>query len=173
MAKRSKNQAATDKIELARILAAGGAVAGAATGIPIAAPIGMGLGAVTGLIVGDNTTVFPIDMIAIPAYQAYLMQGTPQFTVYIKAGETLVPTGGNVMDMTENMDVGVVSGSEKSKKTRKPSKYNQIYSRQFDDIKKSYMKKDGSWQKNGFKKAVKQAHKLAKLSHARFKGGKK
>jgi len=44
-------------------------------------------------------------MIAIPAYQAHLMQGNPQFTVYIKAGETLVPTGGNVLDMSENMDI--------------------------------------------------------------------
>ena len=71
----------------------------------IAGPIGAGVGAITGLIIGDDKTVFPIDMIAIPAYQYNLVQGTPSFSVYIKAGETLVPTGGNVLDMQENMNI--------------------------------------------------------------------
>jgi len=104
MAKRSKTEAAESKVKSASALAGLGGAIGSVFG-PAGGAIGAGLGGVTGLIIGDNTTVFPIDMIAIPAYQAHLMQGNPQFTVYIKAGETLVPTGGNVLDMSENMDI--------------------------------------------------------------------
>jgi len=97
MAKRSKTEAAESKVKSAVALGAlGGGIAG---------PIGAGIGAVTGLIIGDDTTVFPIDMVAIPAYQAYMITSNPSFSVYIKAGETLVPTGGNVLDMSENMDI--------------------------------------------------------------------
>ena len=62
-------------------------------------------GVITGLIIGDEKFVFPIDMVAIPAYQAHMIQGTPAMQVYVKAGETLQPTGGNVADMKENMDI--------------------------------------------------------------------
>ena len=104
MAKRSKTEAAESKVTSASALAGLGGAIGSVFG-PAGGAIGAGLGGVTGLIIGDNTTVFPIDMIAIPAYQAHLIQGNAQFTVYIKAGETLVPTGGNVLDMSENMDI--------------------------------------------------------------------
>ena len=88
------------------LLAAGGAAAiaaGAAAAGPVIAGAAIGAGLV-GLIVGDQTTIFPIDMIAIPAYQAYMLSDTPQFTVYIKAGETLLPTGGNVQDVQQAVD---------------------------------------------------------------------
>ena len=58
-------------------------------------------GASLGLLIGDETTVLPIDFIAIPAYQAYMLQGTPAITLYIKAGEAIIPTGGNVDDVKE------------------------------------------------------------------------
>lgn len=51
--------------------------------------VGGTLGAISGFILGDEETVFPIDMIAIPAYQAYLLSGTPAFQIYIKEGEVL------------------------------------------------------------------------------------
>ena len=51
--------------------------------------VGTALGAIGGFILGDSTTVFPIDMIAIPAYQAYMLNGTPAFQIYIKEGEIL------------------------------------------------------------------------------------
>jgi len=76
-------------------------------------------GVVVGLIIGDKETVFPIDMVAIPAFQAHMITGTPSMQVYIKAGETLVPTGGNVADMKENMSVETVSEPKTTKKTRK------------------------------------------------------
>jgi hypothetical protein len=93
----------SDRIDRAiakSILAAEGAAIGGAIG----GPVGATVGAVGGLIVGDQTTVFPLDMIAIPAYQAYLLSGTPAMQVYIRAGETLVPTGGNVEDVQEVME---------------------------------------------------------------------
>ena len=118
MAKRSKSEAAESKVKSASALAGLGGAIGSVFG-PAGGAIGAGLGGVTGLIIGDNTTVFPIDMIAIPAYQAHLMQGNPQFTVYIKAGETLVPTGGNVLDMSENMDIEAAAEAP-TKRKRSP-----------------------------------------------------
>ncbi len=91
-------------------------------------------GVMVGLIIGDEETVFPIDMIAIPAYQAYMLKETPAMQIYIKAGETLVPTGGNVKDMTENMDVKAVSKTPAAKK-RKPSKWNRYVKKKANHIK--------------------------------------
>jgi len=115
---RSKTEAAESKLKTATGLAGLGGAIGSAFG-PIGGAIGAGVGGVTGLIIGDDTTVFPIDMIAIPAYQAFLIQGNAQFTVYIKAGETLVPTGGNVIDMSENMDIEAAAEMSAPKKRRK------------------------------------------------------
>ena len=129
MAKRSKTEAAESKVKSASALAGLGGAIGSVFG-PVGGAIGAGLGGVTGLIIGDNTTVFPIDMIAIPAYQAHLMQGNPQFTVYIKAGETLVPTGGNVLDMSENMDIEVAAEAPAKRKRASgaglPKKYAKM-----------------------------------------------
>ena len=91
-------------------------------------------GVVVGLIIGDEEYQFPIDMVAIPAFQMHMLQGTPSMQVYIKAGETLVPTGGNVADMTENMSVEPVSQAPAAKK-RKPSKWNRYVKRKANHIK--------------------------------------
>jgi len=104
-------------------------------------------GVVVGLIIGDEETVFPIDMVAIPAFQMHMVQGTPSMQVYIKAGETLVPTGGNVADMTENMNIEAVSPSMEVKK-RKPSKWNRYVKQKKNKI----FTKDG---KLDFKKMAK------------------
>jgi len=132
MAKRSKTEAAESKVKSASALAGLGGAIGSVFGPPGGA-IGAGLGGVTGLIIGDNTTVFPIDMVAIPAFQAYLIDGSrggPEFTVYIKAGETLVPTGGNVLDMSENMDIEAAAEAPTKRKRAKgaglPKKYAKM-----------------------------------------------
>jgi hypothetical protein len=104
-------------------------------------------GVVVGLIIGDEETVFPIDMVAIPAFQMHMVQGTPSMQVYIKAGETLVPTGGNVADMSENMNIEAVSPSMEVKK-RKPSKWNRYVKQKKNKI----FTKDG---KLDFKKMAK------------------
>lgn len=108
----------SDRIDRAvakSILAAEGAAIGGAIG----GPAGATVGAVTGLIVGDATTVFPLDMIAIPAYQAYMIAGVPAMQVYIRAGETLVPTGGNVEDVQEVMET-VVEKPKRKRKSKNP-----------------------------------------------------
>ncbi len=97
----------SDKAEAVKELALTGAAIGSLAG-PVGGLAGGGIGATLGLIVGDETTVFPIDMVAIPAYQAYMLNGTPSLTVYIKAGETLLPTGGNVQDMAEGLEQAAV-----------------------------------------------------------------
>lgn len=95
------------------------AAEGAAIGGAIGGPVGATVGAVGGLIVGDQTTVFPLDMIAIPAYQAYLLSGTPALQVYIRAGETLVPTGGNVEDVQEVMEP-VAQAPKRKRRSKNP-----------------------------------------------------
>lgn len=99
------------------ISAAEGALIGGAIGGP---PGAIG-GGIAGWFLGDRQTVFPIDMICIPAYEAYMIQGTPAFTVYARAGETLVPTGGNVQDVQQ-----VTAPTMKApKKPVKLSKWNR------------------------------------------------
>ena len=116
-------------------------------------------GVVVGLIIGDKETVFPVDMIAVPAFEYATLRSNihanPSMMVYIRAGETLVPTGGNVADMTENMDVEAAPLTEKPKKPRKRSKWNKYVSNKKNQIKK----KDG---KLDFKKMSK-----------KFKAGRK
>lgn len=83
-----RTERAESKGSLATDLAIAGAVVGSPFG-PIGSLIGGTVGGITGLIVGDQTTIFPMDMIAIPAFQAYMIQGTPSFQIFIKEGEVL------------------------------------------------------------------------------------
>tara|TARA_R110001632_G_scaffold55962_1_gene136943 strand:+ start:2469 stop:2987 length:519 start_codon:yes stop_codon:yes gene_type:complete len=79
--------------------------------------VGTTLGAIGGFLLGDSTTVFPIDMIAIPAYQAYLLNGTPAFQIYIKEGEVLtqvMPTDAMVAE------VALTETPPPAKRTRAP-----------------------------------------------------
>jgi hypothetical protein len=46
-------------------------------------------------------------------------------------------------------------------KKRKASAYSKRYTKAFAKISKIYKKKNGEWKKNGFRSAVKAAHKLA------------
>lgn len=100
------------------ISAAEGALIGGAIGGP---PGAIG-GGIAGWFLGDKQTVFPIDMICIPAYEAYMIQGTPAFTVYARAGETLVPTGGNVQDV-QQVATPTMSAPKKPVKLTKWNKY--------------------------------------------------
>ncbi len=170
---RSKTEAAKSKTETATALAGLGGAIGSVFG-PVGGAIGAGIGGIGGLIIGDNKTVFPIDMVAVPAFELPMIyQGkAPSLQIYIKAGETLVPTGGNVQDMKENMSVEAVSATDKPKRTRKPTAYNKAYSRAFKDVQSTYKTKAGAWKKNGYKRAVKAAHNLAQIS-MKVRGKKK
>tara|TARA_R110000823_G_C15915733_1_gene498206 strand:+ start:951 stop:1406 length:456 start_codon:yes stop_codon:yes gene_type:complete len=149
---RSKTEAAASKVE--------SAVALGSLGAGLGGPIGGAIGAGIGLYIGDRETVFPLDMVAIPAYQAYMINGTPSLQVYIRAGETLMPTGGNVEDVQQAMETMAVEDTPKPRK--KTTAYQRKYKKAFAQVKPKHMKKDGTWKKGGFKAAVKAAHRMCK-----------
>lgn len=158
---RSKTEAAESKLKTATGLAGLGGGIGSVFG-PVGGAIGAGVGGTTGLIIGDDTTVFPIDMVAIPAYQAYLLQGNPALTVYIKAGETLVPTGGNVLDMSENMDIEAAAEMSEAPKKRKRSKWNVYTSKKKNQIRFKSGKNKGLLNLKAMGKAYRKAQKGGK-----------
>ncbi len=149
---RSKTEAALDKAEKA--------VEYGRVGYSYGGKVGAALGAGLGLIIGDGETVFPLDMVAIPAYQAYMIEGSPSLQVYIRAGETLMPTGGNVEDVQEVIQELEEPTQVKSRKKSTP--YQRKYKKAFAKVKPKHMKKDGTWKKGGFKAAVKAAHRMCK-----------
>jgi len=148
---RGKTEAAASKVKTASALAAlGGSIAG---------PIGAGAGVITGLIIGDKNTVFPIDMIAVPAFEWKGNLGDYSYKVYIRAGETLVPTGGNVADMEENMDIEAVSETPGPKKKRKRSKWNIYTSKKKNQIRFKSGKNKGLLNLKAMAKAYKKERK--------------
>ena len=158
MPRRSKTESAKSKVESA--VALGG------LGASIGGPVGAGIGVGIGLIIGDAKTVFPLDMVAIPAYQAYMISGTPSLQIYIRAGETLVPTGGNVEDVQEALQGDFEEGSPMSypspdRRKRKMTAYQRKYKKAFNSVSSKHKLKNGKWKKGGFKKAVREAHKKA------------
>jgi hypothetical protein len=59
----------------------------------------------------------------------------------------------------------VIARTEKKvvkKVKRKASAYSMRYSRHFKKVAKKYQKKSGAWAKDGFKRAQREAHRLAK-----------
>jgi hypothetical protein len=50
---------------------------------------------------------------------------------------------------------------EQSKK-RRNTKYQRTYKKAFRNVQSKYQKKDGTWKKNGFRSAVREAHRIAK-----------
>jgi len=47
-------------------------------------------------------------------------------------------------------------------KPKKKTAYQKRYEKNFRKIEKDFKKKNGQWKKNGFKNAVKMAHKMSK-----------
>lgn len=142
---RGKTERAKSKVATATALTGIGAGIGAVGG-PIGAAIGGGIGALTGLIIGDESTVLPIDVVAIPAYQAYMIQGTPAIQYYIKAGETILATGGNVDDVEEGIAENVALQSlivPESTKPRARSRWNEYTANPRNQIKYKSGKKKG------------------------------
>lgn len=151
---------AIDIVDSPILNAAQGATIGFAAGGLPGALVGGGIG----YLIGDQYITFPMPMIAIPAHESHLLSGSPSMQVYIRAGETLVPTGGNVQDMAlgevEAMALKAesVTPSPKKKKTKR----QRQYSANFKKIAPKYKMKNGKWKKDGFKKCVKEAHRMCK-----------
>ena len=112
----------------------------------------------------DERIVLPLDMVCIPAYQAYMIQGSPSLQIYVRAGETIIPTGGNVRDVEEAMlDATLDDPTEELKivKRRPVTAYQKRYKKAFKSLAPKYKMKNGKWKKGGFRAAVKAAHKKA------------
>jgi hypothetical protein len=108
----------------------------------------------------DEVTVVPYDMIAIPAHEYFRLATDPTFQIYIRGGETIMPTGGNVRDVQEVVETMAVE--ETPKRRKKTTAYQRKYKKAFAKVKPKHMKKDGTWKKGGFKAAVKAAHRMCK-----------
>ncbi len=140
---RGKTERAKSKVATTTALAGVGAGIGSVGG-PLGAAIGGGIGAITGLIIGDTAMVLPIDVVAIPAFQAYMIQGTPSFTYYIKAGETILATGGNVDDVEQGVAETLSLQSTGKKKTKaKPNAWSRYMKNPRTQIKFKSGKKKG------------------------------
>jgi hypothetical protein len=108
----------------------------------------------------DEVTVVPYDMIAIPAHEYFRLNSDPTFQIYIRGGETIMPTGGNVRDVQEVVET--VAMEETPRPRKKTTAYQRKYKKAFAQVKPKHMKKDGTWKKGGFKAAVKAAHRMCK-----------
>tara|TARA_R110000803_G_scaffold201023_1_gene265673 strand:+ start:1647 stop:2135 length:489 start_codon:yes stop_codon:yes gene_type:complete len=158
-----RTERAEAKGSLATDLAIAGAIVGSPLG-PVGSVVGGVTGGVAGLIIGDQTTIFPMDMIAIPAFQAYLIQGTPSFQIFIKEGEVLTQV---MMTDAQQAETSLVASAPK--KRRKPnawikfSKSFQYRARRKNESAPAYL--------SARAKAASRAYK--KLNKPTKKGGKK
>ena len=81
--------------------------------------------------------------------------------------EVLEPATGLDADLLKVLLEGTTTGAVdagKAKKGRKVSAYSRAYGRAFKRIQSKHKKKNGSWKAGGFKRAQKEAHKLARKS---------
>ena len=111
----------------------------------------------------DDVTVVPYPMIAIPAHEMYRLNSDPSFTIYIRGGETIMPTGGNVRDVQEvvpKLEENTTVSS--APKKRRKSKYHTAYGKAFKELAPKYKLKSGKWAKNGFERTAAAARKQAK-----------
>jgi hypothetical protein len=65
-----------------------------------------------------------------------------------------------VQGFVEGTTTGAVAAG-KAKKGRKASAYNRKYKAAFKRVSSKYKLKNGKWRKDGFKRAVREAHKIA------------
>ena len=54
------------------------------------------------------------------------------------------------------------TGETRPKKKSRNTKYRRAYKAAFRSVKSRFMKKDGTWKKGGFRRAVSEAHRIAK-----------
>ena len=116
----------------------------------------------------DERIVLPLDMVCIPAYQAYMIEGTPAMQIYVRAGETIIPTGGNVEDVLQALEeapttaLADTSGRSPLSVKKGATAYQKRYKKAFAEVSSKHKKADGTWRKGGFRKAVKEAHAKAR-----------
>lgn len=128
------------------------ATEGALIGGAVGGPIGAVGGGLAGWFLADQNTVLPVDMIAIPAYQASLIQGNPAFQIYMRAGESIVPTGGNVRDVQEVVNA---SAAAEPKRRSKPTKWHRYMKQKKNQIRYKSGKMKGRLNLKAMSKAYK------------------
>ena len=165
MARKRTKQEAIDRLAEARGAVPSGALPKRARQVVDAATL-----AAAGLIMldplnrlADAETVVPYDMIAIPAHEYFRLSSDPSFQIYIRGGETIMPTGGNVEDVQQVVEEMAVEETPVRKKRKTPRQV--AYAKAFKRLAPKYKLKNGKWKKGGFKACVKASHKAA--------GGKK
>ena len=62
---------------------------------------------------------------------------------------------------TMSLEAAMVASGERAPRKRK-TRYQAAYKRNFNKIKPNYIKKNGQWKQGGFKRAVKEAHRMTK-----------
>lgn len=160
-------QEVVERVANARKFAKYGATAGSI--VPLGgSAVGGALGAISGFILGDREIVFPMDMVAIPAYQMYLLGGIePVFQIYIKEGEVLnqvQPTDAQTaMGELDLPSEAAMASFEK--KPRKRSKWNIYTSKKANQIRFKSGKRKGLLNLKAMGVAYRKANKK--------KGGKK
>jgi len=71
--------------------------------------------------------------------------------------------GHSIHAMNSTIATPTASRSRTKPKTpRKPSAANKAYARAFNKVSSRYRKKSGGWKQNGFRDAVRAAHKLSR-----------
>lgn len=70
--------------------------------------------------------------------------------------------GVEMMSTSSTPDSGSSSPELQPKRRTRSSKYGKVYKREFRKIAPKYKMKNGKWKKDGFKSAVKAAHRATK-----------
>lgn len=149
-----------ERLAMAREGAKAGVRIGSLLPHPAGRVVGGALGGISGFILGDETLVFPVDMVAIPAYQAYMLSGTPAFQIYIKEGEVLTQVQEtDAQEAEESLDMA----PEPKKKKQRLSKWNRYVKNKKNHIKF----------KSGPKKGKLNLEKMAKVGGFGKKKGRK
>tara|TARA_Y100001937_G_scaffold41832_1_gene59337 strand:+ start:146 stop:520 length:375 start_codon:yes stop_codon:yes gene_type:complete len=65
-------------------------------------------------------------------------------------------------DLVADVGIDVLQGKPKKARKRVKSAAQRAYAKAFKKVQGKYKLKSGKWKKDGFKRAVKEAHKLAK-----------
>ena len=138
----ARKERAESKAILASSLAGVGAGAGGVVGGPVGAAIGGVGGGLLGLIIGDSGGTFPVDYVAVPAYEysSVLAGRSPSHVVFIKAGETLVPTGGNVDDVELGEAEAASLSVPKKRRRSRNNKWNAFVKKEWRAYKKAHPK---------------------------------
>lgn len=116
------------KGSLATELAITGAAVGSLAG-PVGGIVGGSVGGLAGLIIGDATTVFPMDMIAIPAFEYSALGANPSFMIFIKEGEVLtqvIPTDAMEATVALEETSSIVTKKRRAKGAGLPKKYAKM-----------------------------------------------